>query len=635
MFKNFKFSIDVHTLLKGLPKILLTPFFISKLDLSMRGMGSDFDPDQPVNWVVVKQIWPFLLEFKHRVILALFCLLAAKMASIAMPFVLKYLVDDLDGQLGDSSLAFVSLPAGLLLAYGFIRLSNVLLGEIRDTLFGRVTERAMRRIGLKVFEHLHWLDLAFHLDRRTGGLSRDIERGTSGISFLMRFLVFNIAPTFIELFLVMGILWQQYSFEFALIVFLSVTAYVWFSKTATDWRTQYIREANQADSRSNTRAIDSLINYETVKYFANEKYESKLYDQELAGWEKAKRKNRLTLFALNTGQTLIISISMTAMLALAAQNVADGAMTLGDFVLINAFMMQIFLPLNFLGFVYREIKSSMVNIERMFKLMNVRSKVADVEDAQVLQLHKGEIEFKDVAFSYEENRPILSNLSFTLKPGEKLALVGGSGAGKSTIAKLLFRFYDASAGGIYIDSQNIQDVTQLSLRQAIGVVPQDTVLFNSTILENVRYGRPGATDDEVKEAIKLAHLQSFIGQLPNGYETQVGERGLKLSGGEKQRVAIARTILKQPGILIFDEATSSLDSASERAVLKAIDEVSIGKSSVVIAHRLSTIVKADRILVLEQGEVVEQGSHESLLNQKGRYAHLWNLQQHKEQKEDV
>ena len=601
----------------------------------MRGMGSDFDPDQPVNWVVVKQIWPFLLEFKHRVVLALFCLLAAKMASIAMPFVLKYLVDDLDGQLGDSSLAFVSLPVGLLLAYGFIRLSNVLLGEIRDTLFGRVTERAMRRIGLKVFEHLHGLDLAFHLDRRTGGLSRDIERGTSGISFLMRFLVFNIAPTFIELFLVMGILWQQYSFEFALIVFLSVTAYVWFSKTATDWRTQYIREANQADSRSNTRAIDSLINYETVKYFANEKYESKLYDQELAGWEKAKRKNRLTLFALNTGQTLIISISMTAMLALAAQNVADGTMTLGDFVLINAFMMQIFLPLNFLGFVYREIKSSMVNIERMFKLMNVRSKVADAEDAQVLQLHKGEIEFKDVAFSYEENRPILSNLSFTLKPGEKLALVGGSGAGKSTIAKLLFRFYDASAGGIYIDGQNIQDVTQLSLRQAIGVVPQDTVLFNSTILENVRYGRPGATDDEVKEAIKLAHLQSFIGQLPNGYETQVGERGLKLSGGEKQRVAIARTILKQPGILIFDEATSSLDSASERAVLKAIEEVSIGKSSVVIAHRLSTIVKADRILVLEQGEVVEQGSHESLLNQKGRYAHLWDLQQHKEQKEGV
>ena len=601
----------------------------------MRGMGSDFDPDQPVNWVVVKQIWPFLLEFKHRVVLALFCLLAAKMASIAMPFVLKYLVDDLDGQLGDSSLAFVSLPVGLLLAYGFIRLSNVLLGEIRDTLFGRVTERAMRRIGLKVFEHLHGLDLAFHLDRRTGGLSRDIERGTSGISFLMRFLVFNIAPTFIELFLVMGILWQQYSFEFALIVFLSVTAYVWFSKTATDWRTQYIREANQADSRSNTRAIDSLINYETVKYFANEKYESKLYDQELAGWEKAKRKNRLTLFALNTGQTLIISISMTAMLALAAQNVADGTMTLGDFVLINAFMMQIFLPLNFLGFVYREIKSSMVNIERMFKLMNVRSKVADAEDAQVLQLHKGEIEFKDVAFSYEENRPILSNLSFTLKPGEKLALVGGSGAGKSTIAKLLFRFYDASAGGIYIDGQNIQDVTQLSLRQAIGVVPQDTVLFNSTILENVRYGRPDATDDEVKEAIKLAHLQSFIGQLPNGYETQVGERGLKLSGGEKQRVAIARTILKQPGILIFDEATSSLDSASERAVLKAIEEVSIGKSSVVIAHRLSTIVKADRILVLEQGEVVEQGSHESLLNQKGRYAHLWDLQQHKEQKEDV
>ncbi len=601
----------------------------------MRGMGSDFDPDQPVNWVVVKQIWPFLLEFKHRVILALFCLFAAKLASIAMPFILKYLVDDLDAQLSDTSLAFVVLPVGLLMAYGFIRLSNVLLGEVRDTLFGRVTERAMRRIGLKVFEHLHALDLAFHLERRTGGLSRDIERGTSGINFLMRFLVFNIAPTFIELFLVMGILWQQYSFDFALIVFLSVTTYVWFSKTATDWRTQYIRQANQADSRSNTRAIDSLINYETVKYFANEKYESDLYDLELAEWEKAKRKNRLTLFALNTGQTLIISISMTAMLALAAQNVADGSMTIGDFVLVNAFMMQIFLPLNFLGFVYREIKSSMINIERMFKLMGVRSKVADAKEAKALMLSKGEIEFREVAFSYEEDRPILNNLSFTLKPGEKLALVGGSGAGKSTIAKLLFRFYDVSAGGIYIDGQNIKDVSQLSVRQAIGVVPQDTVLFNSTILDNVRYGRPEASDDEVKEAIKLAHLHSFIGQLPNGYDTQVGERGLKLSGGEKQRVAIARTILKQPGILIFDEATSSLDSASERAVLEAIDEVSKGKSSVVIAHRLSTIVKADRILVLEQGEVVEQGDHESLLKQKGRYAHLWNLQQHKELKEDV
>ena len=600
----------------------------------MRGMGSDFDPDQSVDWTVVKQIWPFLLEFKQRVVLALFCLLAAKFASISMPFVLKYLVDDLDAQLSDTSLAFVILPTGLLLAYGFIRLSNVLLGEIRDTLFGRVTERAMRRIGLKVFDHLHALDLSFHLERRTGGLSRDIERGTSGISFLMRFLVFNIAPTFIELFLVMGILWQQYSFEFALIVFFSVTSYVWFSKSATDWRTQYIREANRADSRSNTRAIDSLINYETVKYFANEKHESELYDRELASWEKAKRKNRLTLFALNTGQTLIISISMTAMLALAASNVAKGVMTIGDFVLINAFMMQIFLPLNFLGFVYREIKSSMVNIERMFKLMSVQSKVADSEGAKNLELTQGRIEFKNVSFSYEKERPILTGLNFSLAPGEKLALVGGSGAGKSTIAKLLFRFYDVSSGGIYIDGQNVKEVSQLSLRQSIGVVPQDTVLFNTSILENVRYGRPGASDEEVKEAIALSHLHDFIEQLPKGYETQVGERGLKLSGGEKQRVAIARTILKQPGILIFDEATSSLDSASERAVLKAIDEVSQGKSSVVIAHRLSTIVKADRILVLEQGQVVEQGDHESLLKQKGRYAHLWQLQQHSEDRKE-
>jgi len=593
----------------------------------MRGMRSDYDPNIKIDWSVIKQIWPYLLEYRYRVCLALSCLVAAKLASIAMPFILKNVVDNLDTQLANSTLTFVAVPLGLLLAYGFIRLCNVLLGEIRDTLFGRVTERAMRRIGLKVFEHLHALDLEFHLSRRTGGLSRDIERGTHGISFLMRFLIFNIIPTFLELFLVMGILWQQYRFEFALIVFISVITYIWFSKTTTDWRTQFIREANNADNRSNTRAIDSLLNFETVKYFTNEAYEASLYDQELDKWEQAKRKNRLTLFALNGGQAFIISTSLTAMLILAAHEVSEGRMSLGDFVLVNAFMMQIFMPLNFLGFVYREIKSSMTNIERMFTLLRREPKVADLPSAPKLKLQQGKIEFKDVCFGYEPERTILNKLSFTLKPGEKLALVGSSGAGKSTIAKLLFRFYDASEGAIFIDQQNIQNVSQNSLRAAIGVVPQDTVLFNTSLIDNVRYGRPDAGDDEVKLAIKLAHLKEFIESLPKGYETQVGERGLKLSGGEKQRVAIARTILKNPSILVFDEATSSLDSVSEAAVMSAIEEVSQGKSSIVIAHRLSTIVNADRILVMEHGKVVEQGNHHSLLKENGRYAQLWSMQQ--------
>lgn len=593
----------------------------------MRTMRSDFDPNQKVDWSVVKKVWPYLLEFKYRVILALGCLVLAKVASVSMPFVLKHIVDDLDGQL-DEQAVLMAVPLALLLAYGLIRLGNVLLGEIRDTLFGRVTERAMRRIGLAVFEHLHALDLAFHLDRRTGGLSRDIERGTNGISFLMRFMVFNIVPTFLELFLVMGILWNQYNIEFALIVGASVVTYVWFSKTATDWRTQFIREANSADSQSSTRAIDSLLNFETVKYFANEQYEARLYDESLETWEKAKRKNRLTLFALNSGQSIIVAVAMTSMLTLAAYEVAAGRMTLGDFVLINAFMMQIFMPLNFLGFVYREIKSSMTNIEKMFSLLAIKAKVTDTQQAPDLTVSEGRIEFKDVEFYYDKERPIIQGLSFEVKPGEKVALVGSSGAGKSTIGKLLFRFYDASSGHILIDGQDVKSINQNSLRQAIGVVPQDTVLFNTSIFENIRYGRPSATDEDVNQAIKLAHLEAFVSQLPKGKDTTVGERGLKLSGGEKQRVAIARTILKQPSILLFDEATSSLDSASEKAVLDAIRDVSKGHSSVVIAHRLSTIVDADRILVLENGRVVEQGNHLDLLARHGRYADLWAMQQH-------
>ena len=554
----------------------------------MRGMRSDFDPSTKIDWAVIKQIWPYLLEYKARIVLALLCLVAAKFASVGMPFILKEVVDDLDKKMAGVDSALIAVPLALLLAYGIARFANALLGEIRDTLFGRVTERAMRRVG---------------------------------------FLVFNIVPTFLELFLVMGILWQQYRYEFALIVLVSVISYVWFSKKTTDWRTQFIREANQADSRSNSRAVDSLLNFETVKYFANERYEAALYDQELENWEQAKRKNRLTLFALNAGQALIISASLTAMLLLAASEVAAGRMTLGDFVLVNAFMMQIFLPLNFLGFVYREIKSSMANIERMFELLKTEAKVQDEKHAKELSVSEGKIEFKKVSFAYDEERPILKDFSFSLEPGEKVAIVGSSGAGKSTLAKLVFRFYDVTQGDILIDGQSIKAITQHSLRQAIGVVPQDSVLFNDTLIENVRYGRPDASDEDVKRAIQMAHLQEFVDSLPKAYETQVGERGLKLSGGEKQRVAIARTILKQPAILVFDEATSSLDSRSERSVMNAIEAVSKGKTSIVIAHRLSTVVNSDRILVLEKGQIVEQGSHDRLLALGGHYAQLWAMQQ--------
>ena len=599
----------------------------------MRGMRSDFNPNQKIDWSVVRQVVPYIFEFRSRVIVALLCLVAAKLASIGMPFVLKQIVDNLNAQfdtqidptLGTTTAMALSVPVALLIAYGFIRLANSVLGEIRDTLFGRVTERAMRRIGLRVFEHLHQLDLSFHLNRQTGGLSRDIERGVSGINFLMRFLVFNIVPTFLELFLVMGILWQQYSISFALIVLVSVIAYVWYSKSMTDWRTKFIREANDADNTSTTRAVDSLLNFETVKYFTNEKFEANRYDKALASWESAKRKNRLSLFALNAGQALIISLSMTAMLSLAAYEVTQERMTLGDFVLVNAFMMQIFMPLNFLGFVYREIKSSLTNIERMFDLLKVESGVPDTAESNLL-LAGGRIRFDHVDFSYDASRPILNKLALEIQPGERVAIVGRSGSGKSTIARLLFRFYDVTNGSICIDGQDIRDISLQSLRTAIGVVPQDTVLFNDSLLENVRYGCPTASDEDVAKAIELAHLKDFVDSLPKGLDTHVGERGLKLSGGEKQRVAIARMILKQPSILVFDEATSALDSRSEQAVMRAIREVSVGHSTIIIAHRLSTVIDCDRILVMDAGQIIEQGSHEELLKHHGAYAELWEMQ---------
>ncbi|NQY38334.1 MAG: ABC transporter ATP-binding protein/permease [Alteromonadaceae bacterium] len=577
-----------------------------------------------LNWRVVKMLWPYLLEFKSRIVFAIICLVLTKVASVYLPFILKDIVDTLDTQ-QDNRVFLV--PFGLVAAYGMVRLTVVLLAEIRDTLFGRVTERAIRRVGLKVFRHLHQLDLDFHLNRQTGGLSRDIDRGNSGVSFLMRFMVFNIVPTMIEIVMVITILWVNYGIWFAVITATSIISYITYSIYATEWRTRFIRAANKADSSSNTRAIDSLLNYETVKYFTNENYEAKAYDEQLSHWEQAKTQNRLSLFALNAGQAIIISLSITAMLGLAAYQVTYQQMTLGDFVLINAFMMQLFIPLNFLGFVYREIKNSLANIENMFGLLLKNPKVQDKEDAKELSIDKGGIHFNNISFAYHKDRPILKNISFSIGAGKKVAVVGDSGSGKSTLVKLLFRFYDVNQGSISIDGQAIDQVTQHSLRQNIGIVPQDTVLFNDTLLENVHYGNPLASKEEVLKAIDMAHLSEFISSLPDGYNTQVGERGLKLSGGEKQRVAIARTILKNPAILVFDEATSSLDSHSEQAILNAIKEIAVNRTSLVIAHRLSTIIDADTIIVLKQGEIIEQGNHQELLAQQGYYQKMWMLQQ--------
>ncbi|SEA29373.1 ABCB family ABC transporter ATP-binding protein/permease [Microbulbifer marinus] len=580
---------------------------------------------EEVHWGALKTLFPYLLEFKRAVILALLCLVGAKLAGVVLPFILKHIVDDLDSAGGTAQA--IALPLGLLLAYGAVRFSSTLFGELRDTIFGRVTERAQRRVGLEVFRHLHRLDMDFHLNRRTGGLSRDIERGNSGIGFLMRFMVFNIVPTLVEITMVAGLLWWNYSVAFALLVLGAVVVYIGFSVVATEWRTRFVRELNQAESQSSSRAVDSLLNYETVKYFGNERHEAGHYDRELAFWEQARRKNRLSLFGLNAGQALIIAAAMCGAMILAAVNVTTGQMTIGDFVLINAFMMQIFIPLNFLGFVYREMKGALANIEKMFSLLTVEPAVKDRDGAAELEIREGRIEFDDVRFGYRENREILSGVSFTVQPKQKVAIVGASGAGKSTLFKLLFRFYDVTGGRILVDGQDIRSVSQESLRRAIGVVPQDAVLFNQSILENVRYGRVEASDDEVMEAIRHAHLHDFVQQLPEGVETLVGERGLKLSGGEKQRVAIARALLKRPPIMVFDEATSSLDSKSERGILESLREIAREQTTLVIAHRLSTVVDADVILVMDQGRIVEQGSHVELLAKNGHYATLWQLQQ--------
>lgn len=565
---------------------------------------------------------PYLWEFKGRVIFAILALIAAKGATLLMPWALKHIVDGVDASLAPE----LALPAFFILFYGALRFGSVFFGEVRDALFSRVTEHAMRKIGLRVFKHLHSLELAFHLDRATGGISRDIERGTNGISFLMRFLMFNIVPTLFEILMVAIIFAAAFSIWYAVITLFAVAIYVVFTIYTTEWRNKFVREANQADSSTSTRAIDSLLNYETVKYFNNEDYEAKTYDSFLEKWESAKLKNRMSLLALNSGQALIIALAMTAMMWMAAQSVLDKTMTLGDLAMINAYMIQLFIPLNFLGFVYREIRRSLTDLENMLGLLKRDPAISDKTDATELKLDKGEIDFCDVDFGYQPDRPILKKFNLHIPARTKVAIVGASGAGKSTLSRLLYRFYDIQSGSITIDGQDIRAVTQESLRKAIAIVPQDTVLFNASIRENIAYGNPQASDEQIDRAIAMAHLDGFIRSLPQGDKTMVGERGLKVSGGEKQRIAIARVLLKGSPILIFDEATSALDSQSEAAILDAMQEVASGHTTLVIAHRLSTVIDADQIIVLDDGAVVEQGTHAQLLGLQGQYARMWTMQ---------
>lgn len=552
-------------------------------------------------------------------------LMAAKGASVLLPIALKHIVDSLDRS--EHSAAIV-LPLGLLLAYGALRLASTLFGQIRDLVFGRVTERTMHQVALAVFSHLHRLDLEFHLSRRTGGLSRDIERGLGGIRFLLRFMLFNILPTAFEIGLVAAILFYYYSIWFTLIVLVSVVAYVAITAALTEWRTRHVRESNRRDTAANTRAVDALLNYETVKYFGNETFEADRYDAELGHWADAMGRARRSLGLLNTLQALVIALAVTAVMILASRRVVAGSMSLGDLTMVNAYMLQLFLPLSALGFVYRELKKAMADTARMFALTDIEPRIAESTDATALSASQPEIVFDNVRFGYSREREILCGVDLVARPGRKIAVVGHSGAGKSTLARLLFRFYDVDGGAIRIDGTDIRDLTLESLRAAIGVVPQDTVLFNDTVEYNIAYGAPeAATPGAIERAARMAHLDGFIARLPQGMNTLVGERGLKLSGGEKQRIAIARAILKNPAILVFDEATSSLDSEAERAITHALAELAADHTTLVIAHRLSTVIDADRIVVLDAGRVVEQGRHADLLAAGGLYARMWQLQQ--------
>ena len=578
------------------------------------------------DWATLKTLFPYLWAYKWRVSLALMFLVGAKMANVAVPLVLKKLIDGLTIKPGEPA-ALLILPLGILIAYGALRLSTTLFTELREFVFARVTQRAVRTIALKVFRHLHALSLRFHLTRQTGGMTRDIERGTRGISSLVSYTLFSILPTLVEIALVLGYLVTHYNGWFAAITGVALLLYIGFTVSVTEWRTHFRRTMNDLESRASTKAIDSLLNYETVKYFGNEEYEAARYDDGLRRYESAAVKSQTSLSLLNTGQSAIIAIAVTLILWRATQGVIDHSMTLGDLVLVNSFMIQLYIPLNFLGVLYREIKQSLADMEKLFSLLEQNREIADAPDAQELHPHGAEVRFSHVDFSYESKRQILFDVDFTIAAGTTTAVVGHSGGGKSTLSRLLFRFYEVNGGAISIDGQDLRDVTQTSLRGAIGIVPQDTVLFNDTIEYNIRYGKPDATQDEVIAAAKAAYIHDFIETLPDGYATMVGERGLKLSGGEKQRVAIARTVLKNPAILIFDEATSALDSKAEQAIQSQLKEIAKNRTTLVIAHRLSTIADAAQILVLEHGRILERGTHGQLLAARGVYAQMWERQQ--------
>ncbi len=578
------------------------------------------------DWATLKTLFPYLWVYKWRVLLALLFLVGAKLANVGVPLVLKALVDSMTISPKNPQ-AILVLPLGILAAYGALRALTTLFTELREFMFARVTQRAVRTIALRVFRHLHALSLRFHLNRQTGGMTRDIERGTRGISSLVSFTLFNILPTLVEITLVLIYLMSHYDLWFSVITVAALTLYIIFTILITDWRTHFRRTMNDLDSKANTKAIDSLINYETVKYFGNEDYEARRYDEGLQTFENAAVKSQTSLSLLNTGQSIIIATAVTLILWRATQGVIDGKMTLGDLVLVNAFMIQLYIPLNFLGVIYREIKQSLADMERLFALLSQHREIADAPQAAPLNVRGAEVKFSHVQFSYEANRQILFDVDFTIAPGTTTAVVGHSGSGKSTLSRLLFRFYEVNGGGITIDGQNLRDITQASLRQAIGIVPQDTVLFNDTIEYNIAYGKPGASKDDIVAAAKAASIHDFIESLPDGYASMVGERGLKLSGGEKQRVAIARTLLKNPAILIFDEATSALDSKAEQAIQAQLQEIAKSRTTLVIAHRLSTIADAQQILVLDHGRIIERGTHPQLLAMDGAYAQMWARQQ--------
>ena len=587
-----------------------------------RPKGRFRDEARALKWLA-PYLWPRdSLELRTRVVIAVVLLLAAKLLTIYVPFLYKHAVDALS-----PSNIVVVVPVALIIAYGLGRVMSQGFSELRTAIFAKVSQRAIRRLALSAFRHLHALSLRFHLERRTGGLSRAIERGTSGIDFLLSFMLFNVLPTVFEMLVVCGILWQLYNWTFAAVIFATILIYITFTFSMTDWRVRVRREMNERNSEANSKAVDAMLNFETVKYFANEEYEARRYDASLQAYERAAVKSDTSLAALNLGQAAIIAIGLMAIMTLAGEGVAAAKMTVGDFVLVNAYLMQLYTPLSFLGVVYRNIKQSLTDIEQMTALLAIKPEIEDRPGAPALIVGSGAVAFRRVGFGYDRRRPILSDVEFRVPPGATVAIVGPSGAGKSTIGRLLFRFYDVNAGSIEIDGQDIRGVTQDSLRRAIGVVPQDTVLFNDTIYYNIAYGRPGATRAAIEEAAELARIHDFITSLPDGYDTMVGERGLKLSGGEKQRVAIARVILKAPKILLFDEATSALDTKTEREIQGSLAEVSAGRTTLVIAHRLSTIVDADEILVFEEGRIVERGHHKELLLRPGIYAAMWARQQ--------